>query len=199
MTRVSFTNRERALELRDMIRNDATSRRTIGVILVACLLLLGLVLATSNGLSNSAPSGAPTSPPAATPPLKGAVSAQVHHVSGHIWVFRYTVRNTGTSPIGGFQLNGQAANLYHVRERPSWPVFGNGICGGKYPGVLVYWSTGGGSGPIAPGKAGHFSFKVNTTGSVPLRYSLSFGASAPLFGTVAGPVPSKLPTNGTCR
>lgn len=183
-----------------MTGKHSANPRTVAIILVACLLLLGLVLATNKGLSSSAPPAAPPPPPpTSSVPLRGSVQVQVRHLSAHTWEFRYVVRNTGTSPIGGFQLNGSSANLYAVSAHPSWPVFGSGICRGHYPGVLAYWSTGGGSGPIEPGKAGRFSFKVNTSGSSRLKYSLSFGASAPLFGTIAGPSPSKLPVTGSCH
>lgn len=177
-----------------------TNGRTIAVIVIACVLLLALVLATSGGLSSSStPSSPPTSPPAATVSVKGDVTARVKRISRHAWEYRYTVHDTGASPIAGFQINGQAANLYAVSASPRWPVFGSGICHGKYPGVLVYWSTGAGAGPIQPGKTGHFSFRVDTSGSRALRYSLSFGANAPFFGTAEGPAPSSLPARGACR
>lgn len=177
-----------------------TNGRTIAVIVIACVLLLALVFATSGGLSSSStPSAQPTSAPAVTVPIKGSVSVRRRHLSGHTWEFSYTVHDTGTSPIAGFQINGQPANLFAVRAKPGWPVFGSGICHGKYPGVLVYWSTGAGPGPIQPGKTGRFSFKVNTSGSLPLRYSLSFGANPPLFGTTEGPAPSSRRASGPCR
>jgi hypothetical protein len=177
-----------------------TNGRTIAVIVIACVLLLALVLATNGGLSGSAtPTSQPTPPPAVTVPVKGNVTTRVHHISRHVWEYRYTIRDSGTSAIGGFQINGRRANLYAVSASPRWPVFGSGICHGKYPGVLVYWSTGGGAGPIEPGKTGHFSFRVETSGSRRLRYSLSFGSDAPFFGTVEGPAPSSRPARGSCR
>lgn len=178
-----------------------TNGRTIAVIVIACLLLVALVFATSGGHSNSSTVSPPptTSSPAIAASIKGSVAARVHRLSGHAWEFRYTIRDTGTSPIAGFQINGQTANLYAVTATPRWPVFGSGICHGKYPGVLVYWSTGAGIGPIQPGKIGTFSFRVSTSGSRALRYSLSFGAAPPLFGMTEGPAPSSRPTHGSCR
>lgn len=182
-----------------MIPSGANGR-TIAIIAVACILLIALVLATSGGLSTSSPSPAPTTAPATVAaPITGVVSAQVRHLSGHTWEFRYTIRDTGTTPIAGFQINGQTANLFALAAKPAWPVFGAGICKGKYPGVLAYWSTGNGAGPIQPGKSGHFSFRVNTSGTRSLRYSLSFGPSAPYFGSIEGPKPSSLRASGPCR
>lgn len=175
-----------------------TNGRTIAVIVIACLLLLALVFATSGLSGSSTPPSQSTSIPTVAP-IRGAVAAWVKHISGHVWEYHYIVQDTGTSPIGGFQINGQAANLYAIRESPHWPVFGSGICHGKYPGVLVYWSTGSGIGPIQPGKSARFSFKVATSGSRTLRYSLSFGAGPPFFGTTQGPAPSSLPAHGACR
>lgn len=177
-----------------------TNARTIAVIVIACLLLLALVLATSGGLSGSStPTSGPASPPTVSIPIKGSVTTRVRRISRHVWEYRYTIHDTGTSPIGGFQINGQTANLYAVSASPRWPAFGSGICHGKYPGVLVYWSTGAGAGPIQPGNSGHFSFKADTSGSRHLRYSLSFAANAPFFGTTEGPAPSSLRARGPCR
>jgi hypothetical protein len=184
----------------------SSNARLIAIAVLAAVLLLALIVATGGGLS--VPSTAtPTSAPAAEGPtpgpasgqIKGTVSVQARQVSGHTWQFLYTVVDTGNTPIGGFQLNTPApANLFHISTVPGWTYFGAGVCGEKYSGVLIYWSTGPAD-AIQPRGRRQFGFSVNTTGKGSATYSLSYGAAKPQFGTVAGPKPSKLPATGSCQ
>jgi hypothetical protein len=127
------------------------------------------------------------------------VTVKVDHVSRTTWQFIYSVKNTGTVPIAGFELTDPLANLYHVRGRTGWAYYGGGVCGGNHPGVLIYWSTGANSGyELPPSRTMHFRFAVNTTGTAVLHYSLSWGSAAPQFGTILGPAASSMPTTGPC-
>lgn len=183
-----------------MSMRGASSRRTVLAAVFAGVILIGLVLATGGGFSTSTSPQSPPPPPppkqSGTPtPMRGTVRLAVRHLTGHTYSFTYTVHNAGKLPVAGFQLNGQGANLFHVRGPSGWLAFGNGVCAGKYPGVLVYWSTG--RGGIEPGKSGRFSFMVNTGGETTLPYSLSQGQSV-LFGHTRGPQPSSLPASVRC-
>ena len=183
--------------------------RLVAIALVAGAVLLALVIATggaSTGPSSSSAPPVPTAAPAsptqapATGPVKGTVQVQARHLRGSTWQFVYTVRNTGTVPIAGFQLNAPRSNLFNIRGKVDWTFFGGGVCGGPQPTVLIYWSTGAGPSKTIPPKGfGQFSFQVNTSGTGPVGYSLSYGTSTPLFGTVQGPRPSNLKAGGPCR
>ncbi|MGI8825707.1 MAG: hypothetical protein ACR2JC_08685 [Chloroflexota bacterium] len=185
-----------------MTQQRTSNRRLIAVGLAAAAILIALVLATGGGFSGSnSPQTSPTSPPAPTSArtaqdVSGVVSVQVRHVTQHGYSFVYIVDNRGRVPIAGFQINGGRANLFHVRGPRAWNAFGAGVCGGRYPNVLVYWSTG--SSPLMPGHSAKFSFLVNTGGVSPLLYSLSQGQSV-LFGHARGPRPSSLPSLGRCN
>jgi hypothetical protein len=121
-------------------------------------------------------------------------------MSGHTWRFVYVVRNIGSVPIAGLQLNGPAANLFHIANPPGWTYYGSGTCSHSAPGVLIYWSTGATAKTmIAPHKSARFSFDANTAGPTTELYSLSFGSAHPLFGHLQAPAASRLPAPQTCR
>ncbi|MDQ2743571.1 MAG: hypothetical protein M3Z66_14940 [Chloroflexota bacterium] len=175
--------------------------RTIVIAVLAVALLFLVVVATDNG-SGTLPSPPSTLQPAPVPTeaVAGLVSTRIHHLSHATWEYQYLVHNTGTTTIAGFQINGRRANLFDLAERPHWLPFGSGVCGGSPSGILIYWSIGPGSASIIPpGATGHFSFRVNTSGTVSLLYALSSGQFHPQFGTVSGPAPSLLPAMGPCR
>jgi hypothetical protein len=170
------------------------------------VIIIGLLIATGNPFSsgNSEPAtpsgtgqGGAVSP--ASPTVQGEVVAKVEHLHGNLWQFLYTVRNTGKTPIAGLQINGPRANLFDVTARRGWGVFGAGICGGKYPDVLTYWSTGGSGAVIHPNQSAVFGFKVRTSGSLPRLYALSGGQASPQFGRFLGPAASNLPADGACK
>lgn len=122
----------------------------------------------------------------------------VQHLSGHTYKFQYTVHDTGSTPIAGFQINGPKANLFHLAG-PGWHPFGSGVCNGNNPNLLVYWSTTtGAANQISPGKTARFSFEVNTTGQIGATYAVSYSTSAAQFGHTQGPAGSTLPTTGPC-
>ncbi len=175
--------------------------RLLTTILLALAVLIAIILATggSSFFGNGAPSigATPTVPPER---VTGIVSAQVRHLSGHLWQFTYTVHNQGRTPIAGFQLNGMRANLFALIGPHSWSVFGNGVCGGKYPHLLVYWSTASQSPSVLhAGSTTQFGYRVNTTGTQQISYSLSWSHLPASFGSVPGPVHSSLPASRPCR
>lgn len=191
--------------------NDTISvdpRRLIAAIIIGAAILVAIILGTGT-VTFSSPSGVAsvTVPPvpttaATTAPAAGAVKGEVRvsvqHLSGTTYHFAYTVRDTGSTPIAGFQINGSRANLFHVKS-PGWNAFGNGICNGKNAGLLVYWSTSSGAAnQLNPGKSAQFSFDVNTTGPIKSTYALSYGTATATFGSTQGPAPSSLPTSGPC-
>jgi hypothetical protein len=105
----------------------------------------------------------------------------------------------GRTPLAGFELNAPPARLFTIRSQPRWDVFGSGVCGGKYPGLLVYWSATPHEPAIAPGHSGTFSFKVNTAGAGSMLYAISYARSRPVYGRTNGPLPSALPPSESCR
>ncbi|GAC1511255.1 MAG: hypothetical protein NVS2B16_12430 [Chloroflexota bacterium] len=127
--------------------------------------------------------------------MRATVSVAVQRGRAHTYTFVYLVRNQGHLPIGGFQINGQAANLFHIHGPAGWNAFGAGVCKGNYPGVLIYWSTG--VGGIPSKQSQRFTFSVNTGGVMSRQYSLSQGQSV-LFAHALGPQPSTLPASGAC-
>jgi hypothetical protein len=128
------------------------------------------------------------------------VIVRVRRLKGHTWAFRYAVHNTGIVPISGFELNSARANLFQISSTPNWPSVGAGVCGGKFPGILIYWSTGSKNvGVIRPGQTAHFAFRVNTGGASTALYSLSWDGASAQFGRVAAPAPSHLAATGRCR
>jgi hypothetical protein len=169
-------------------------------------MLAALIVATGGGFSSSGGSAPATASPAAAQPtatsgsqIQGEVAVSAHHLQGDVWQFVYTVRNTGSEPIAGLQINAPRSNLYRVVRRPEWTDFGSGVCGGKYPGLLIYWSTGTTSTTtIAPHHAARFGFLVNTSGTMPVSYSLSWDSARPQFGTTTGPKASSLRASGAC-
>lgn len=193
-----------------MDRTPQLNPRLVAVALLAGLVLVALVLATGGGFQTSG-SSAPSQPVATQPTKKGttvtpggavrgAVSVKVRHLGGHAYEFQYTVRNLGSSTIGGFQINGPRANLYHVRGELNWNAYGDGVCSTTRTGVLVYWSTTSGSGnEIMPKRQGTFIYNVNTTGIKPVTYALSSGTASPLFGHTQGPAASSLVATGPCK
>lgn len=189
-----------------MIDEVLSKRRLIVIAVLATAILLALVIAMG-GTSIPTPgaAGAITSIPAPTVapavsmapnPVRGVVTVTSTHLRGQTWRFRYTVRATGKTPIGGFQLNGNSANLFNI-VGPHWSFYGSGVCGQRHPGLLIYWSTS--TTPIQPRHAAHFGFDVNTTRVSSTSYSLSFGASAPQSGTTRAPAPSALRATGPCQ
>jgi hypothetical protein len=185
-----------------------SKRRLIAVALISVAILLVIVLLTGNQTLSS-PSGAPqitAIPPTAAPtsapaaPVKGEVAVVVKHLKGHTWRFRYTLRATGTTPLGGFQLTGPTAHLFRVSGPTGWSYYGNGVCGSKGPaGLLIYWSTNGDNGIIAPGKTARFGFEANTSGSLLGSYAISYGTSTPQFGRTRTPAGSRIAISGPCK
>lgn len=175
-------------------------------ILIAIIVGMGTVTFSSPGSVASvtvAPATtAPTKPtPTAAPAtgsVKGSVAVAIRHLSGHTYQYRYTVRDTGTTPIAGFQINGPKANLFHLVSH-GWHAFGSGICNGNNPNLLVYWSTTAAAGnQIPPGKSAQFGFDVNTTGQAGTTYAVSYGTAAAQFGRTQAPAASTLPASGPC-
>lgn len=189
-----------------MSQNRSTNPRLVAIALLAGLILLALVVATGGGFPGQGTSGPPPPPVAQEPPtvpaggqMHGAVTISLHHLGGHTWRFLYVVRNTGSVPIAGFQINAPRSNLFHITGMSGWSYYGSGVCGGNYQGVLIYWSTGPvGPTPIAPKGNAHFGFDVNTTGNVSAEYSLSWTNFA-TFGTTRAPAASSLPPSGSCK
>jgi hypothetical protein len=191
----------------DVYRKLWGSARWIVIPLLAGAILIGLFLATGGGgqsSSSSAPAPTPTTAPTTLPPaptgqIQALMSVRIRHVTAHTWSFNYRIQNTGRLPVAGFELNGPQANLFHIQGRASWAFYGSGVCKQQHPGVLIYWSVGAASlRTIPPKHIAHFKFTVNTTGTAPLRYSVSWGSATPLFGVIAGPAPSSMPTTGPC-
>lgn len=195
-----------------MAKPAANNRRLIAAALLAVALLLGLIVSTGGGIpgfssSNTSPANAPpvndATTPAATPVsghVNGDVTVKATHLGGTVWRFLYTIHNRGNTPIAGFQINGPTANLYHRVSRQGWSSFGSGVCGRRLPGMLIYWSTTTSSPTvIAPKQSSRFGFTVNTSGVVPVGYSLSWSSAAPEFGNTRGPAASTLPTSGSCN
>jgi hypothetical protein len=183
------------------------SARWIVIPLLAGAVLIALFLATGGGgqsSSSSAPAltpmAAPTKLPARpTGQIRALVSVRVRHVAAHTWSFNYRIQNTGRLPVAGFELNGPQSNLFHIRGRAGWAFYGSGVCKQQHPGVLIYWSVDATSRRrIPPKHIAHFKFTVNTTGTAPLRYSVSWGPATPLFGEIGGPATNSMPTTGPC-
>jgi hypothetical protein len=178
-------------------------------LLIAIVIGMGTVTFSSPGnlssvtvapaLAPSATGGpAPTAPPARGA-VKGAVTVSVTHLKGSTYRFTYTVHDTGKTPIAGFQINGPQANLFHL-VNSGWGVFGSGVCGGKHPDLLVYWSTSdAATNQIKPGKTRTFGFDVNTSGQIAGTYAVSYGTAAAQFGQTKRPAGSTLPTTGPCQ
>jgi len=195
-----------------MPKPAGNNRRLIAAASLAVALLFGLIVSTGGGIpgfgsSNTSPANGPplndTTTPAAAPAsghVSGEVTVNATHLGGAVWQFLYTIHNRGNSPIGGFQINGPTANLFHRVGRQGWSSFGSGVCGRQLPGILIYWSTTTSSPTvIAPKQSGQFGFTVNTSGVSPVGYSLSWGSAAPEFGNTRGPAASTLPTSGSCN
>jgi hypothetical protein len=174
------------------------------IIAFAGLILVGLFFATGGNSSSSvntgsAPAGAPV-PASATSHVQGDLSVAVTQLGGNAWRFIYTIKNTGDVPIAGLQINAPRSNLYQIVAAPTWAAYGSGVCGGKIPGVLIYWSTGAKGGElIHPKGSAQFGFTVNTAGATTSSYSLSYGTATPAFGTTQVPSASSLPAKGRCR
>ena len=191
-----------------MSESPSRTRRLVGTVVLPAAILIVLLLASGNNffsgestpaapVSENATAGVP--PTSAAGRIQAMVSVAIHPLGGQTYRYTYTVRNVGKVPIAGFQINGQRANLFAIRGVSRWSRFGNGVCGEKYPGVLVYWSTGSASPTvIRPGKTGRFGFDVNTRGHAADVYSLAYGQATPQFGTIAAPAPSTLPVSGPC-
>lgn len=187
------------------------NRRLLASLIIPAAILIGLLLATGQSLFGGGSSQPPPPPtvhiPAAAPTatvatgaVQGVVTVDVRRLGGNTYRFMYTVHDIGTTPIAGFQVNGAAANLYAIAGPRGWTPFGSGVCGGRYPGVLIYWSTGSGSASvIRPRQTVRFAFSVNTAGASSHVYSLSFGQATPQFGMVQAPRPSTLPAPGSCQ
>ena len=184
-----------------------TNPKTIATVLLPLALLVVLIVATGasnpfGGGSHSSSSSAPTAAPAVAShqSVQANLSVHVTRVRDTTWRFDYTVHNSGKTPLAGFQLDAARANLYNVYGKGGWAVFGNGICGGNYSNLLVYWSTGSRS-PAAlhPGGSARFGFTVQTTRPAAMTYSLSWGNAAAQFGTTQGPASSSLRARGPCK
>lgn len=185
-----------------------SKRRLVVVAVIAAAILFAIVIATGRqtlSSPNNAPSvtqSAATAAPAPTSSVavKGAVTVAVHHLKGHTWRFRYTVRATGKTPIAGFQLSGSTARLFHV-VGPAWNYYGTGLCKQIGPaGLLIYWSTNTAAGGlISPGKSKVFGFDANTSGPATISYSVSYGTAAPQFGHIQAPASSTLKPSVPCK
>jgi hypothetical protein len=175
-----------------------SGRRTAVIAVLACAILVAIVVATGGNLQG--PSAPTPTPLANQTGVKGTVSVRAAKLHDTKWTFRYTVENTGSTPIAGFQINGPTANLYDIHSGTGWIPFGSGVCHGNFPGILIYWSIGPGhTATIPSGGSSTFTFRANTRGIVPAGYSLSYGSSRPYFGTVDTPHASTLPASGPCR
>ena len=174
------------------------------------VLLVALVIATGGGNifggSSSNPpqvQGPGTIQPTPVPAresVQGSVTAAAAHIKGRLWRFTYNIHNTGRTPIAGFQINGPRTNLSVITGRKGWAIFGAGVCGGRFPNMLVYWSTGPGSPTeIKAGETVTFSFDAATTGTARRLYSLSWSQAAAQFAQVTGPAESNLPAPGRCK
>ncbi|HEX8918932.1 MAG TPA: hypothetical protein VF898_10550 [Chloroflexota bacterium] len=190
-----------------MGRKPRINGRLIIVALLAVGLLVALVLATGGGFPNPntvltstpAPEAASSPTPSPTQHIAGKVTVVVRHRAGNTWQFLYTVRNTGSTPIAGFELSAPRSNLSAVTVPTGWAVYGSGVCGGRHGGILAYWSTATASPTaIGPGAKMTFGFTVRTKALGSVLYSLSSGAATPLFGNIQGPAPSTLPARGSC-
>jgi hypothetical protein len=175
-------------------------------ILIAIIAGMGTVTFSSPGSVASVTVAPATTAPTTTAPtaapatgnVKGSVAVVVRHLSGHTYQFRYTVRDTGRTPIGGFQINGPKSNLYHLVD-PGWHAFGAGVCNGHDPNLLVYWSTSqDAANLIRPGKSARFGYDVNTSGQTAATYAISYGTAAAQFGRTQAPAASTLPASGPC-
>lgn len=148
--------------------------------------------------------GGSTPPPTESPPatIATVINARVHvrinHVGDRTWLFRYTLLDAGSTPIGGFQISGPRSRLFDVVQPKGWVPTGGGICGQPSSTVLVYWSTGS-AGVLQPGQTAYFSFKVRTAGPTALGYSVAWQTAVPEFGTISGPQGSNLRAPGCYR
>lgn len=190
-----------------MPRKTVVEPRLVAIAIIAVAILVGLELATGGGLTGSASPSSTVQPLAPLPTatstpqgmVHGMVSVQSRHTAGHTWHFIYTVRDIGAIPIAGFEVNAPPSNLFHISGPSGWTFYGSGVCNGNHGGVLVYWSTTSAQrGVIAPGHAKQFSFDVNTSGTLPATYSLSWQLAQPSFGAVGGPAGSSLPAPVPC-
>lgn len=192
-----------------MFQRVRANPKAIAGILLPLAILIALILATGagnpfNSESKNTSSGGPPTAGAQPTPAPEAVQANlavhVKRVHGTTWQFDYTVDNGGKTPIAGFQLDSTRANLYNVYGKGGWATFGNGICGGAYPHILVYWSTGSSSPSVLrPGTTVHFGFTVQTSRPASMLYSLSWGNAGAQFGTTQGPAPSSQRAQGPCK
>lgn len=189
-----------------MARYQRINGRLLAIALLALVMLAALVIATGGGLSSPGSSPSPVASPVAEVPtappggrVQGSVTVTMQHLGGSAWRFVYTARNIGNVPIAGLQLNAPRSNLFHVHGKSGWSYFGSGVCGGKFPGMLIYWSTGSTSPDvIGPKQTGQFGFTVNTSGVASVGYSLSWGSAHPFFGTTRGPAASSLRASAAC-
>ena len=192
-----------------MNRTPQLNPRLVAITLLAGAVLVALVLATGGGFqtSGSSSSNQPVATQSSSQPtavasgtVHGIVTASVKRLHGHTYQFRYTVRNTGSDTIAGFQVNSPKANLFLVAGKANWNVYGDGVCANTSTGVLVYWSTTSGSGnEIFPKHSATFTYEVNTTGVTSAHYSLSTGTASPAFGQTQAPKASTMRTSGPCK
>jgi hypothetical protein len=188
-----------------MNERGENSRRLVAGALLAVAILLALFIATGGSLpSFSSPSS--SAPPAAsgnTPapqPVQGSLTVSSHHLHGDLWSFAYTIHNSGKVPIAGVQINGPAARLSGITQRPLWNAQGAGVCKQGPQGILIYWSTGSSSSTVvSPGKSLTLSFQARTRGVRQDGYSLSWDGAAPVFGKIAAPAAGTVPVSAPCR
>lgn len=177
--------------------------RNLVAVILALGILGGIVWATGGnrryGTAAPTPTVAPVAEPTATTPpaaIHGDVTVSVTHLSGHTLRFRYVVHDVGSSPIAGFQLSGNPANLFHIVTPTGWGYMGS-YCGQRQGGVLIYWSAPTAR-AITHGHSAAFGFDVNTDGTTNLQYSLAWENAVPQFSPVRGPLGSTLPASGPC-
>ena len=174
--------------------------RLVAMIGLALIVLVALIFAGGSFGSSSSDHGTQNAPPPTpTEHVQGTVIVRIRHLQGHTWAFRYVVRNTGTVPISGFQLNSPPVHLFHIAVQRSWTYYGSGVCGKGSPSFLIYWSTGTKSDAvIQPNHSAPFSFRANTSGTKKMLFSLSWGSAGPQFASVTGPAPSSLRAGAPC-
>lgn len=183
--------------------------RLIVILLIALALLLAVAVSIGGGSSSTSPGTAiQTGGPIVTAPVVqistqhvgGHVSVQVKHLGIQSWRFVYAVRNTGPIPIAGFQIDSGRSHLFNLRQPAGWAAYGAGVCGGRHPGILVYWSTtASGLHTIPSNATRHFSFLVRTARTRKARYSVSWRSAQPDFGQIRIPAPSSLPPGVPCH
>ena len=192
-----------------IVNNSPPSRlRLLIVGVVAAAILFAIVVATGSQTLSS-PSNVPaatlqpTSASATAVPagsVQGTVTSSARHLAGNTWRFRYTVRAQGKTPVGGFQISGPSAHLFHVVSH-GWNYYGTGVCHTTGPaGLLIYWSTNAASSSIIhPGQSAVFGFDVNTSGPGDASYSLSYGTATPGFGHLKAPKTSSMAPSVPCK